>query len=47
MVCDRVYGLKTIIATFLMLVTLKHEYLNELQGAVSNKYEYIITTVNT
>ena len=35
MVCDRVYKLKTIRETFLMLVILKkYEYLNELQGAV-------------
>ena len=46
MVCDRVYKLKTIKTTFLMLVTLKnYEYLNELQGVVSSGY--IITTVNT
>ena len=36
MVCDRVYELKTIISTFLMLVTPKnYEYLNELRGALS------------
>ena len=36
MVCDRVYELKTIRTTFLMLVILKnYDYLNELQGAVS------------
>ena len=46
MVFDRVYELKTIKTTFLMLVILKNdEYLNELQGVVSS--EYIITTVIT
>ena len=46
MVCDRVYELKAIKTTFLMLVILKnYEYLNELQGIVSS--EYITTTVNT
>ena len=46
MVCDRVYELKTIKTTFLMLVILKsYDYLSELQGVVSS--EYIITTVNT
>ena len=46
MVGDRVYELKTIKTTFLMLVIFKNcEYLNELHGVVS--FEYIITTVNT
>ena len=46
MICDRVYELKAIKTTFLMLVILKnYEYLNELQGNVSS--EYITTTVNT
>ena len=46
MVFDRVYELKTIKTTFLMLVILKnYEYLNELQGVVS--FKYVITTVNT
>ena len=36
MVCDRVYELRTVRTTFVMLVILKsYEYLNELQGAVS------------
>ena len=46
MVCDRVYVLKTIKTTFLMLVILKnYKYLNEFQGVVSS--EYIISIVNT
>ena len=33
MICDRVYELKTIRTTFLMLVILKnYDYLNQLQG---------------
>ena len=49
---DRVYELKTIRITFLILIILKsYEYLNELAGCCvfveSNKYEYIITTMNT
>ena len=45
MVGDRIYELKTIKTTLLMLVILKnYDYLNELQGVVSS--EYIITTVN-
>ena len=46
MVCGRVYEIKTIKTTFLMMVILKnYKYLNELEGVVSS--EYIITTANT